>query len=46
MPVRYILNSINQPAYAVLYQDLRIRRIGWREGYTFTNGTVFSASVN
>ena len=45
-PIRYILNPINQPAYAILYRDWRIRRIGWNEGYTFTNGTLFSTGRN
>ena len=40
-PERYILNPIDKPVYAVLDSDWRIRRRGWHEGFTFTNGTVF-----
>jgi hypothetical protein len=42
-PERYVLNPLNQPVYAVLDSDWRIRRHGWHEGFTFTNGTVFQA---
>ena len=33
-PERYVLNAIREPPYAVLDSDWRIRRRGWREGYT------------
>ena len=33
-PERYVLNAIGEPPYAVLDSDWRIRRRGWREGYT------------
>jgi hypothetical protein len=40
-PERYVLNSQNEPVSAVFDSDYRIRRRGWHEGFTFTNGTVF-----
>ncbi len=40
-PERYVLNPLNQPVYAILDSDWRIRRRGWHEGFMFTNGTVF-----
>ncbi len=45
-PIHYSLNAINQPACAKVDKDWRIRRSGWREGYTITNGTVFSIPLN
>ena len=39
-PVRYVINAIDTPPYAVLEADWRIPRKGWRQGYTLTNGTV------
>ena len=45
-PIHYSLNAINQPACARVDKDWRIRRSGWREGYTITNGTVFSSRLN
>lgn len=35
-PERYVLNSLGEPPYAVLDSDWRIRRRGWREGYTIS----------
>lgn len=40
-PIRYVLNPISKPPYAVLYSDWRFRRRGWKEGFTITNGTLF-----
>lgn len=40
-PLRYVLNPINKPSYAILDSDWRFRRRGWHEGFTFTNGSVF-----
>jgi hypothetical protein len=40
-PLRYVLNPINKPPYAILDSDWRFRRRGWHEGFTFTNGSVF-----
>jgi hypothetical protein len=40
-PERYVLNPIREAPYAVLDNDWRIRRHGWREGYTITNGTIY-----
>ena len=40
-PIRYVLNPISKPPYAVLDSDWKFRRRGWREGFTITNGTVF-----
>jgi hypothetical protein len=39
-PERYVLNPINKPPYAVLDDDWRIRRRGWRQGYTISKCTV------
>ncbi|MCW5551843.1 MAG: hypothetical protein KIS67_06695 [Verrucomicrobiae bacterium] len=39
--IRYVLNPIKEPPYAVLDSDWRFRRRGWRQGYTITNGTEF-----
>ncbi len=33
-PERYVIDPLNKPPYAVLDSDWRIRRRGWREGYT------------
>lgn len=40
-PERYVLNPLNQPVYAVFDSDFRVRRRGWHEGFTITNGTIF-----
>ena len=40
-PIRYVLNPIDKPPYAVLDSNWRFRRRGWREGFTITNGTAF-----
>jgi len=37
------LNPIRETPYAILAKDWRIRRRGWREGYTITNGTIYRA---
>ena len=39
--MRYVLNPIDKPVYAVLESDCRFPRRGWHEGFTFTNGTIF-----
>jgi hypothetical protein len=39
--VRYVLNPLDKPVYAVFDSDFRIPRHGWHEGFTFTHGTVF-----
>ena len=41
VPIRYVLNPINKPPYAVLDSDWRFPRRSWHEGFTITNGTVF-----
>jgi hypothetical protein len=35
-PEQYVMNPIGELPYAVLNSDWRIRRRGWREGYTIT----------
>ena len=37
----YVLNPIGEYPYAVLESDLRIRRRGFREGYTIPKGEVY-----
>jgi hypothetical protein len=38
---RYVINSIREKPNAVLDSDWRVRRRGWRQGYTITNGTTW-----
>ena len=38
---RYVLNPIRQAPYAISDKDQRIRRHGFSEGYTITNGTTY-----
>jgi hypothetical protein len=40
-PERYVLNPIDKPVYVIFESDWRFPRRGWREGFTFTNGTIF-----
>jgi len=40
-PVRYVLNPINKPPYAIIDKDWRIRRRGLYEGFTITNVTIY-----
>jgi hypothetical protein len=38
---RYVLNRLSETPYAVLDSDWRIRRRGWREGYTIPKGKEY-----
>jgi len=40
-PVRYVVDSITNKPYAVLYADWRFPRRSFQEGHTLTNGTIF-----
>jgi hypothetical protein len=37
---RYVLNPIGTEPFAIVESDHRVRRRGWREGYTVPAGTV------
>jgi hypothetical protein len=37
---RYVLNPIGTEPFAIVESDYRVRRRGWREGYTVPAGTV------
>ena len=39
--LRFVLNPIKMPPYAILDSDWRFRRRGLSEGFVLTNGTVF-----
>jgi len=38
---RYVLNAINEPPFAMLDDDWRIRRRGWTQGFTIPKSTIF-----
>jgi hypothetical protein len=38
---RYVINCIREAPYAVFESDWRLRRHGWQQGCTITNGTVY-----
>ena len=39
--IKYVINPIGDDPYAVVEEDFRIPRQGWKEGYTIPKGTVY-----